>query len=190
MWSNNLPSENGHYWYVQEHYVNDKLKNRYGPSLGHVRIEEDEIDGGCNIWIDMIGTDDGDYMKFKSDEMVTKRLVPREAIFGWDSDEIALKKARDIVTRKWVYWLKPIITPEFDQSNKAVDPYPVLHQKGVLSVESLLTVGGRHCDVGIQIARDGRIWLCVDGQAFIRFKPISEKHMETLFGKEITDETN
>ena len=94
MWSNNIPSENGNYWYVQEHYVNDELIRRFDPSLVHAKIEEDEIDGGCNIWIDMIGTDDGDYMKFKGDDMVTERVVPREAIFGWDSDEIALQKSQ------------------------------------------------------------------------------------------------
>lgn len=27
------------------------------------------------------------------------------------------------------------------------------------------------CDVGVQIATDGRIWICVDGAAFLRFKP-------------------
>ncbi|QIG58291.1 hypothetical protein SEA_SKOG_139 [Gordonia phage Skog] len=26
-------------------------------------------------------------------------------------------------------------------------------------------------DLGIQIAWDGRVWLCVNGQAFLRFKP-------------------
>jgi len=27
------------------------------------------------------------------------------------------------------------------------------------------------CDFGVQIARDGRVWICVDGVAFIRFLP-------------------
>lgn len=30
---------------------------------------------------------------------------------------------------------------------------------------------GIRVDVGLQVSMDGRIWLCVDGMAFIRFKP-------------------
>ena len=26
-------------------------------------------------------------------------------------------------------------------------------------------------DFGVQISSDGRIWICIDGVAFIRFKP-------------------
>ena len=26
-------------------------------------------------------------------------------------------------------------------------------------------------DFGIQIARDGRVWICIDGVAFLRFNP-------------------
>ena len=53
--------------------------------------------------------------------------------------------------------------------------YPETHQKGVLSmmneefVKEQLDKPG--VDVGVQIARDGRIWLCINGTAFIRFKP-------------------
>ena len=121
-------------------------------------------------------------MKFKSDEMVTERVVPREAIFGWDSDETALKKARDIVTRKWVYWLKPIHEIRFDPTNKTADPYSVFHQEGVLSIEKALTAVHRHCDLGIQIARDGRIWLCVNAEAYVRFKPMNKETYDKLIG--------
>ena len=45
-----------------------------------------------------------------------------------------------------------------------------IHTQGHLSVEadikSLLD-----CDFGIQISVDGRVWICIDGIAFIRFKP-------------------
>ena len=93
-----------------------------------------------------------------------------------------MKKARDTVTRKWVYWFKPIQDVQFDQTNKSVDPYEVLHQDGSLSIEKALTAVHRHCDLGVQIARDGRIWLCVDGQAYIRFKPMSKETYNTLIG--------
>ena len=47
---------------------------------------------------------------------------------------------------------------------------PETHTKGHLSVEadvkSLID-----CDFGIQIANDGRVWICIDGVAFIQFKP-------------------
>ena len=48
------------------------------------------------------------------------------------------------------------------------------HIQGHLSVEadikSLLD-----CDFGIQISIDGRVWICIDGQAFIRFKPLKKR---------------
>ena len=182
MWSKNIPSESGHYWYVIENYVNDKLESISGPFAVHVKLEEDDIDGGCDMWVDYIGTDDGDHMKFESDEMTTTREAPRKPIFGWDSNETALKKARDRVIKKWIHWFKPIQDVQFDQSNKTVDPYPVLHQDGMLSIEKALTAVHRHCDLGVQIARDGRIWLCVDGQAYVRFKPMSKETYDTLIG--------
>ena len=46
--------------------------------------------------------------------------------------------------------------------------------RGFLSVEadieSLLD-----CDFGIQISTDGRVWICINGEAFIRFKPKRDK---------------
>ncbi len=44
------------------------------------------------------------------------------------------------------------------------------HQQGFLSIEQL-DVHTQFCDLGIQIAKDGRIWICINGIAFIRFKP-------------------
>lgn len=54
------------------------------------------------------------------------------------------------------------------------------HQRGMLTIENWETIqeyqaegfpGLMDCDVGIQTHCDGRIWLCVNGLAFIRFKP-------------------
>ncbi len=48
------------------------------------------------------------------------------------------------------------------------------HQQGMISIENLemiLKQDTQNCDVGIQISHDGRIWLCVNGVAFVRFKP-------------------
>lgn len=55
-----------------------------------------------------------------------------------------------------------------------MNPVEETHQQGLLSIENLdevLKQDRMDCDVGIQIAHDGRIWLCVNGLAFIRFKP-------------------
>lgn len=51
------------------------------------------------------------------------------------------------------------------------------HQQGFLSIENLPLIQDMDvssCDVGIQTHDDGRIWLCVNGVAFIRFKPTRE----------------
>ncbi len=53
---------------------------------------------------------------------------------------------------------------------KRIEAYPELHQQGFLSVEATID-SSIDCDFGIQIADDGRIWVCVDGRAFLRFKP-------------------
>jgi len=61
--------------------------------------------------------------------------------------------------------------------------YPETHQTGVVSLEnlSMLPFGIDHadhpyitCDLGIQIAKDGRVWICINGIAFLRFKPNSQ----------------
>ncbi len=48
---------------------------------------------------------------------------------------------------------------------------PETHQEGIISVEQKLEAGIVKGVFGIQIAKDGRIWICIDGVALIRFKP-------------------
>ena len=57
-------------------------------------------------------------------------------------------------------------------------PYPETHQLGHISLENFPSglrevpeIPVMYGDLGIQIAKDGRIWICIDGQAFIRFSP-------------------
>ena len=50
---------------------------------------------------------------------------------------------------------------------------PETHTRGHLSIEADIK-SLVDCDFGIQIAPDGRVWICIDGQAFIRFKPVSK----------------
>lgn len=63
--------------------------------------------------------------------------------------------------------------------------YPETIQHGLISIENFPKGFGLrssptgssyiHGDFGIQVAEDGRIWVCVDGVAFLRFKPLSLK---------------
>ena len=54
--------------------------------------------------------------------------------------------------------------------------YPVRYQKGTLSIEdkNLCDLHGKDVELGVQVAHDGRVWVCINGQAFIRFKPKGE----------------
>ena len=56
------------------------------------------------------------------------------------------------------------------------------HQQGLLTIENKDLIIDRaedfaetiSTDFGIQIAKDGRIWICINGIAFLRFKPIKK----------------
>lgn len=55
--------------------------------------------------------------------------------------------------------------------------YPEIHQKGIISIENTDMIPYKNTfvgDFGIQIAEDGRIWVCINGIAFIRFKPMED----------------
>ena len=54
------------------------------------------------------------------------------------------------------------------------------HQQGSLGISNhaeVITmlrqahVGAEQVDVGLQVGPDGRIWICINGMAFLRFKP-------------------
>lgn len=57
-----------------------------------------------------------------------------------------------------------------------IKDYPETHQQGHISIENKeIIFGGKvdflNADFGIQIAKDGRVWICINSIAFIRFKP-------------------
>lgn len=54
--------------------------------------------------------------------------------------------------------------------------YPEVHQHGLISIEQNLKMGNIIGDFGIQVAADGRIWICINGGAAIRFKPIRKEY--------------
>lgn len=49
--------------------------------------------------------------------------------------------------------------------------YKETHAKGFMTIEN--ECKGGYVDIGIQISSDGRVWVCIDGIAFIRFKLMS-----------------
>lgn len=59
--------------------------------------------------------------------------------------------------------------------------YPETHQHGHISIENIppglktfdwsTGHGYMQGDFGVQIANDGRVWICIDGVAFLRFNP-------------------
>ena len=53
--------------------------------------------------------------------------------------------------------------------------YPETHQRGYLTIEKDLPKLLKDCDLGIQISSNGRVWVCIDGQAFLRFHPHLKK---------------
>lgn len=47
-------------------------------------------------------------------------------------------------------------------------------QQGKLSIENdeiVRTLSLDDCIIGVQVSDDGRVWLCVNGVAWVRFKP-------------------
>jgi hypothetical protein len=53
--------------------------------------------------------------------------------------------------------------------------YPETHWRGKVSFENLddiiRFIDRDNVDFGLQVAHDGRVWVCLDGIAFVRFKP-------------------
>ena len=59
-----------------------------------------------------------------------------------------------------------------------IKPYEETHQTGYLSIENKLPENIKECDFGVQIAEDGRIWICINGIAFLRFNPNIKKYIK------------
>ena len=64
-----------------------------------------------------------------------------------------------------------------------IPSYKEVHQKGNISFENsetILNIPSKviYGDFGIQIESDGRIWICIDGIAFVRFKPAKKGYNE------------
>jgi len=60
----------------------------------------------------------------------------------------------------------------------SITSYPETHQFGRISIENLPDSNFLEGDLGIQISEDGRVWVCINGIAFIRFKPLKKEKNE------------
>jgi hypothetical protein len=51
---------------------------------------------------------------------------------------------------------------------------PETHRRGFIQIhnqELVDTMDLQDADFGLQVAPDGRVWVCINGLAYIRFKP-------------------
>ena len=56
----------------------------------------------------------------------------------------------------------------------------VVHSQGSISIDNIPnTEDLMDADLGIQIGYDGRVWLCINGVSFLRFRPNSNFIGET-----------
>lgn len=57
--------------------------------------------------------------------------------------------------------------------------YPEVHQTGHVTLENthMFATVMRDVDLGVQIAKDGRVWICINGVAFLRFSPHADGKM-------------
>ena len=57
--------------------------------------------------------------------------------------------------------------------------YPLTHSQGLISVEKEIPRGIFYGDIGVQI-EGNKIWICIDNEAFIRFRTLSKKIVKDL----------
>jgi len=103
---------------------------------------------------------------------------------------------KDVYASEW--WLlsvanMPSVDVVFNDTTKSIESvttkgkfteYPETHAQGNLTVENdpfqsngVDLPALRDCDFGVQIAADGRVWVCVNGFAFLRFSPHPDGRM-------------
>ena len=61
--------------------------------------------------------------------------------------------------------------------------FPETHRQGSVSIQNLELIQEmdlRCADFGVQIASNGQVWCCVNGIAFVRFRPLSPEMQKAL----------
>jgi hypothetical protein len=103
---------------------------------------------------------------------MSKIETTKEDIQNWESicfdcgDKDNLTKISEGVTLcPKCYTIKRV------EQKKTIKEYPLLSQEGYISIENNPVEGLIKGVLGIQIAADGRVWVCVDGISLLRFRP-------------------
>lgn len=120
-------------------------------------------------------------MKFKDYkkagyEGYMKGFDPYIEWYGWCARLDVSKYVEDTFADAWIEgWEKA--EAEEKEEEKVVQMFPIVdetYMSGNISIDNWqdhLKLHGQQVDLGIQIARDGRVWICVNGVSFIRFNP-------------------
>lgn len=64
------------------------------------------------------------------------------------------------------------------ERKKVIKEYPLLNQKGYISFENDASYKGGNLIkgiLGIQVAANGKVWVCVNGVSILRFRPELKK---------------
>lgn len=73
---------------------------------------------------------------------------------------------------------KPTLKETHIQGHISIENLPEELAEVILATdERLMRTGGFHGDFGMQIAEDGRVWICLNGIAFLRFSPHKDGKM-------------
>lgn len=151
IWSNEIPKSNGYFWLYEQIFIDEIEQHlKHGPETVTLEVVNEGSDP--YVLARYIASDTEHTIKSKEG-----KLINDYGTFLYPN-------------RKVVYWWIAIEEPMFHEKLSLI-PYPLTEQKGVISLEQDFVKGAQYGNVGIQIARDGRIWLCLDGGALIRFKP-------------------
>ena len=74
-----------------------------------------------------------------------------------------------------------------NQKNKQFNEMPETHCTGMITIENIDLIKQmvtnsvddmNNADLGLQISEDGRVWVCINGMALLRFKPALKKYNE------------
>jgi phage FluMu protein Com len=78
--------------------------------------------------------------------------------------------------------------PRCDRHNAATKfpELPETHMQGNITLENLPATSALVGDLGIQIAGDGRVWICVNGIALLRFSPHPNGRMRKTYAYQST----
>lgn len=56
-------------------------------------------------------------------------------------------------------------------ANEIFKKYQETHSQGFINIENIPKENWKEGDLGIQISNDSKVWICINGVSFLRFKP-------------------